>query len=95
MIPPFLPAISLLIGAEELFPRDDLVANIGVCGYFAAFGVLIFLRALKYVQAKQHGIAVAISAASSLTRLAIRFVIEEVLPAFDFRHTRDHRHPLR
>jgi hypothetical protein len=59
-------AAFLLVSAYVLFPANDLVANIGVCGYFFVFGILIFLRALKYVRTKQQGIAVAIGAASSL-----------------------------
>lgn len=59
-------AAFLLVSAYVLFPQNDLVANVGVCGYFFVFGVLIFLRALKYVKTKQHSVAVAIGAASSL-----------------------------
>jgi hypothetical protein len=62
-------AAFILIGAEELSAGNSLVANIAICLYFVLFGILILRRALKYVEAKCHGMAVAIGAASSLITL--------------------------
>jgi hypothetical protein len=62
-------AAFILVGAEELFAGNSLVANLAICLYFVLFGILILRRALKYVEAKCLGMAVAIGAASSLVTL--------------------------
>lgn len=67
-----------LIGAQAAFARDNFVTNVGVCGYFLVFGVLILRRALKYVELGHHELAVAISATSSLVTLyslSLEFVV--------------------
>jgi hypothetical protein len=52
-----------------VFSDETVVANLGACGYFLLFGILILHRALKYVESGHHEVAVASSATSTLLTL--------------------------